>query len=116
MDRIRVTATFPRIPDGNLAEFKKAAAQALELAESEPGTLQYDWFSNEAETTCIAHEEYQDSTALLAHVAHLGVLFNTLLELGGGCRFEVFGNPTPELREATAGLDLSFFTSHFQGK
>jgi quinol monooxygenase YgiN len=116
MDRIRVTATFPKIPDGNLAEFKKAAAQALESAKSEAGTLQYDWFLNEDETACVAHEEYEDSAALLAHVADLGALFGTLLEVGGGCKFEMFGDPTPELREAVAGLDLAVFPSFFQGK
>jgi hypothetical protein len=53
---------------------------------------------------------------VLAHVADLGALFGTLLEVSGGCKFEVFGNPTPELREATAGLQLSVFPSYFQGK
>ncbi len=116
MDRIRVIATFPKIPDGNLTEFKTVAAQALESAKSEAGTLRYDWFLNEEETACAAYEEYEDSAALLTHVANLGALFGTLLEVSGGCKFEMFGNPTPELREATAGLDLEVFPSFFQNK
>jgi hypothetical protein len=73
MARIRVIATFPRIPAGYLVEFKEAAA-------------------------------------------NLGALFGKLLELGGGCKFAVFGNPTSELREATSGFDWSVFPTHLQGK
>lgn len=116
MDRIRVIARFPKITAGNLAEFKKAAAQALESTTGEAGALRYDWFFNDDETACVVHEEYEDSSAVLAHVANLGALFGTLLELGGGCKLEMFGNLTSELREATAGPDVSFFPSHFQGK
>jgi quinol monooxygenase YgiN len=116
MSRIRVIATFPKIPDGNLVKFKEAAAQALELTSNEAGTLQYDCFLNEKEAACVVHEEYADSTSVLAHVAHLGPVFYTLLEVGGGCKFAVLGEPTSELIEATAALDVSVFPSHFQGK
>ena len=103
MDRIRVIATFPRIPDGNLVEFKKAAAQALELTNSESGALRYDWFLSEEETACVVHEEYEDSAAVLAPVANLGALFGTFLEVGGGCKFEVFGNRRPSYVRPRAG-------------
>lgn len=116
MERIRVIATWQRIPGDNLVQFKKAAAQALEVAKGEATTLQYDWFLNDDETACVAFEEYEDSAALLAHVGSLGSIFGTLLELGGGCRFEVFGNATAEVREATAELDMTFFPSPLQGK
>ena len=61
-------------------------------------------------------EEYQDSDAVLAHVAGLGGLFGQLLEVGGGCTFEVCGHPSAELVAATAGLELTVFPSFFQGR
>jgi quinol monooxygenase YgiN len=116
VERLRVIATCPNIPGENLAQFKKAAAQALEVARGETTTTRYDWFFNDDETACVALEEYENSDALLAHVGSLGPLFATLLDLGGDCRFEVFGDATPAVREATAALDITFFGSRFQGK
>ena len=115
MNQIQVNARFPNIPSGNLAEFKQVAARALEIARGEAGTLQYAWFFNDAETSCVVRETYEDSAAVLAHVANLGDVFGQLLEVGGGCEFEVFGDPSSELVEATRGLDLSIF-AYFQGK
>src|SRR5512133_251808 len=54
--------------------------------------------------------------AVMTHIANLGPLFGMLLDVGGGCTFEVFGNPASQLGEAKAGLDLSVLPSHFQGK
>jgi hypothetical protein len=61
------------------------------------------------------HEAYTDSAAVLAHIGNLGDVFGKFLETGGGCTFEVFGNPTDELRKAVSGLDLTVFT-HLHGK
>jgi quinol monooxygenase YgiN len=116
MDRIRFIATFANIPDGNLSEFKTAAAQTLELAKGEAGTLQYEWFLNEDESACVVYEEYEDSAAVLAHVDNCAAPLGTLDEVGGDCKMQVLGNPTPELREATAGPGTSVFPYHFQGK
>jgi hypothetical protein len=60
---------------------------------NEAGALRYDWFLDEKEEVCVVHEEYVDPSAVLAHVANLGSLFETLLTVGGGCRFAVFGDP-----------------------
>lgn len=115
MQQVEFTGTFRRIPPGNLGEFKALAAQALEIARSEPGTLQYVWFLDKEETTCVVREVYKDSDAVLTHVGNLGDLFGKLLEAGGGCEFELFGEPSPELLEAVRGLDLSVFAP-FQSK
>ena len=116
MEGIRVIATCPRVPGDHLAEFKQAAAKALDVARGETTTLRYDWFLSDDEAACVAFEEYADSAALLAHVGSLGPLFGTLLELGGECRFDVFGDASAEVRAAMDGLDATFFPSPFQGK
>lgn len=116
VEGITVIATCPGIPGDSLIEFKKAAAQAVDVARSEATTLRYDWFLNDDETGCVAIEEYEDSAALLAHVGHLGALFGTLLGLAGESRFDVTGDASTEVRDAMAGLNASFFPSRFQGK
>jgi quinol monooxygenase YgiN len=116
MNRIQVTATFANISSSNLAEFKKVAARALEIAKSEPGVLQYDWFFDDTHTVCVVRETYQDSEALLAHIANMGEALNTLSELGGGCELEMFGDPSPLLVDVTAPIQRSIFRSCFQGK
>jgi quinol monooxygenase YgiN len=115
MNRIQVNARFTNISSSNLAAFKKAAADALEIAKSEPGVLQYDWFFDDTQTVCVVRETYQDSQALLAHITTMGEALNTLGQLGGGCELEMFGEPSPQLVDVTAPLQRSIFRSRFQG-
>ena len=116
MNSIRVNAKFVDIPAANLAEFKKVAAEALAITRSEQGVLQYDWFFDDTETVCVVLETYKDSEALLAHIANVGEEFGRLVELGGGCELEMFGDLPAQLVEATAGVQRSVFPSYFQGK
>ena len=115
MDRLQLTARFPNIPSGNILEFKKLATQALEITKGEAGTLQYDWFFSDDETVCVVRETYADSDAVLAHMTNLGELIGELLEVSGGCEFEIFGSPSAQLLEAAAAVSPSVF-SYFQGK
>jgi quinol monooxygenase YgiN len=116
MNNIQVSARFADIPTANLAEFKKVAAGALAITRSEPGVLQYDWFFDDKETVCVVLERYQDSEALLAHVANVGEAFDRLVELGGACELQIFGEPSDRFLETTGGLRRSVFPSYFQGK
>jgi quinol monooxygenase YgiN len=115
LKQIEFNSTFRRIPPGNLGEFKALAARALEIARDEPGTLSYSWYLDKDETACVVREVYADSDAVLSHIANLGELMSRVLEAGGGCELEMFGEPSPELIEATRALDLSAFTP-FQHK
>jgi quinol monooxygenase YgiN len=116
MNRIQVNAKFANVSSSNVAEFKKVAAHALEIAKNEPGVLQYDWFFDDTNTVCVVRETFQDSEALLAHITTMGDTLSTLSELGGGCELEMFGEPSPPLVDATAPLQRSIFRSSFQGK
>jgi hypothetical protein len=64
----------------------------------------------------VVRETYQDSTALLSHIANLGETFGTLVQLGGGCELEFFGDPPIAMTDTGAGIQRSVFRSHFQGK
>jgi hypothetical protein len=115
MDKLQVSATFPNIRPENLDEFKKVAAEALEIARGESGTLQYDFFLSADQTVCVVREAYTSSDAVLAHMGGLGALLGRLIELGGGMQPEVFGSPSPALVEAAAALKPVVY-SYLQGK
>ena len=83
-ESIQVTATFPAIAAGDLAEFKQAISEAIERTANEPGTLQYDWFSNEDETKWAVRETYDNSDAHLSHIENCGDLIGKFVSLGGG--------------------------------
>jgi quinol monooxygenase YgiN len=113
---IQVSVKFPHVSSANLADFKQVAARAMEIAEGEPGVLQYDWYLDDTETVCLVHETYRDSEALLAHIANVGDVLTILSELGGGCELEMFGDPSPLLLDATPPSQRSVFRSPFQRK
>jgi quinol monooxygenase YgiN len=114
-DAIQVTATFPAIDEGDLEPFKQAVREAVAAAREEQGTLQYDWFFTEDESACRVRERFESSEAFLDHGKNVGATLERLVELGGGLRLEFFGQPTEELIEAMAGVELTVYP-FFEGK
>ena len=115
MDELQVSARFPDIKRDNLDEFKKLAAEMLEITKGEPGTLQYDYFLNSDETVCMVRETYASSDAHMAHVANMGDRLPRLGELGSGLvDAEVFGSPSPAHSEFFADFNPTVY-SYFQG-
>jgi quinol monooxygenase YgiN len=115
VEQIQATATFPKIAPGGLAVFKRLAARALELTKGEAGNLQYDWFFSGDETKCVVREAYENSDAVLAHVANMGELIGKEAALGRGLEIEAFGPVSPQLAEALAALQPTVY-GFFQGK
>lgn len=108
MNEIHVTA-HAAIHAGKLEELKMIAAQGLQIARGQDsGTLQYDWFLNEAQTECFVRETYRNSEAVLEHLANVGALLGPILAVADWT-FEVCGTPSPELVQATAGLRLKIY-------
>jgi quinol monooxygenase YgiN len=84
--------------DGNVDEFKRLSAQALEIVRAkDTGTLQYDVYFNDDESECIVVERFRDSQALIEHAEHLGELMETI-PATGSVTGELLGEPSPELR------------------
>jgi len=109
MNAIQLTARAA-IHDGKLGEFKALAAQCMRtVRERDSGTLQYDWFLNEAQTECVVRETYRDSEAVLEHIANLGATLGAILAVCDWT-FEVFGSPSPELVKASAGLSPKIYS------
>jgi len=110
VEQIQATATFPTIAAGDLEEFKQLAAQALDAARGEAGTVQYDWFFSDDDTQCVVRETYADSDAVLAHLGNVGPLLGRLVYLGGGLELAVFGDPSAALRDAIAAFEPRIFS------
>ena len=76
---------------------------------NEPGTLNYEWFISEDETSCKIYERYRDSAAVMTHLASFGANFaDRFLATAEPTRFVVFGDPTEEVREALGGFGAVF--------
>ena len=104
MEHIQFTATFPNIRPDNLAEFRTMAADILKPTAEDPGVLQYDWFFNADESTCVVRETYQNSQAVLTHFGMMGDMIGPLVELGGGIEIQIFGSPSEQLVQAIDGF------------
>jgi len=109
MSELQVRAQLT-IHDGKLNEFKEWAHECMSVVrQKDTETQQYDWFLNANKTVCIVREQYPSSEALMAHLGNLGGLMGKMMELSD-LKLEVFGDPSPELAAATAGLDVTVYT------
>jgi quinol monooxygenase YgiN len=99
MSTIQAVARF-KIHPGKLKEFKRFAAQCMQLArEKDTGTLRYELFFNADQTECVVHEEYVDSKACIQHFKNMGEV-STAIFATSDVSGEMWGNPSPELRKA----------------
>jgi quinol monooxygenase YgiN len=101
-----------KIHEGKLDEYKKLAAEFMELARTkDTGALQYDLFFNHDYSECVVIERYRDSEALLQHSANQGDMMAGLLEI---CTIsgEVCGSPSPELKSALESYGVQVFSPY----
>ncbi len=101
-----------KILDGKLEEFKRVAAQCMQVVRTrDTGTLQYASYFNEDQTECLVLERYRDVQSLLQHQNNLGGLMDALLKTCTGSG-EACGTATPELIKALAGSPVRLFTPY----
>ena len=112
MNTIRIIARA-QIHPGKLEAFSETAAACLAATRGDPGTQSYEWYLNADHTECVVLEVYDDSNAVLAHLANLGDLFGQLMTVSD-LTIEVFGDPSPELRQVGASVGAGIY-SFFQG-
>ena len=98
-----------RFYEGKVEEFKRLSTQCMEVVrEKDTGTLQYEIFLSADETECIVLERYQDSEALMQHMANLGVLGEALLATGE-VSGELLGQPNAALAAGLAEGPVRLF-------
>ena len=108
MRELHVTAEFT-IPPGQLDRFKALAAQARErIVGKSLGTLQYDWFIDDAEGTCVVQERYRDSEAVFEHIGFLGETYPALTEF---CELRIVacGRPSDALRQLLSSFNAEIY-------
>lgn len=97
------------IRPGKLDAFRELARLCMESTrKKDSGTFQYDWFFNDDQTECVVLERYRDSSAILEHAKNLGQLLADISAVGNPV-FEIYGDPTQELLEATSELPIRVF-------
>ncbi|MBK9261902.1 MAG: antibiotic biosynthesis monooxygenase [Polyangiaceae bacterium] len=108
MIEIQVVAKFA-IKDGNLDEFKRVANEAMAIVrEKEAGTLAYDWYFDDENTTCVVIQRYSSPAALLHHIRHVSGHLAELSKLASRS-IEVYGIIPPELAEIIAPFGAKIF-------
>jgi quinol monooxygenase YgiN len=101
-----------KIRDGRLEEFKRLAAQCVEIVRTkDTGTLEYDLFLNVDGTECFVHERYRDSAAGLEHMTNIAPMMEPLSQV---CTMtgEVCGTPSPELRKSLEAAGVHIFVPY----
>ena len=102
--------TVMKIPKGKVELFKQFAAESIRLTnERDTGVLKQDWFVSSDRTKGVIREEYKDSEAVLEHMGNM----SELRELSSNFSFDhvnVYGDPSPELLEATKGADMRVYS------
>lgn len=112
MNTIRIVARA-RIHPGKEESFTEIAAACLAASRNEPGTQSYEWYLNADRSECVVLEVYDDSNAVLAHMGNLGDLLGKLMTVSD-LTIEVFGDPSPALRQVGASVGAKIYSS-FQG-
>jgi quinol monooxygenase YgiN len=110
MNTIRIVARS-QIHPGKLEEFTRLASACLTATRRDPGTQSYEWYFNADRTECVVLEVYDDSDAVLAHVGNLGDLLGQLMAVAD-MTLEVFGDPSPELRQVGASVGAKIYSYH----
>ncbi|NNE34141.1 MAG: hypothetical protein HKN13_02825 [Rhodothermales bacterium] len=103
------SSAWLKIHPGKLDEFKDVARRCMESVRTkDTGTLQYDWFLNDAGTVCAVREAYRDSDAVFEHMGNLG---DTLGDLMAVCEMdlEIYGTPSQPLIDALTEAGAKFY-------
>ena len=107
--RFRVEFT---IEGSKIDEYKKLVQDMVRLVEAnEPDTINYEFYLNKTETSCVVNETYANSEAALAH--HKGVVIQTIFpkifNISKITRFDVYGEPSEELQKVLTSLDAQAY-------
>lgn len=96
--------------DGKAGELSALITEMSQATQdSEPGTLNYEWFLNEDKSKCTIYERYADSEALLIHLGNFGAnfaeRFMSILTIDS---FKVFGPASDQVMEALSAFGATY--------
>lgn len=100
----------------DVAAFKAAVARCVEISRTEPGTLIYDWYLDEATGKARLYEAYESLDAVMVHAR--GPVFTEVgPELLGSCEFvhmDAFGD-VGALAEGPSFWPTTYWGTPFEG-
>ena len=108
--KIEILVRFEVEPDNLAAFHKKIGELTAAVSAEEPGTHAYEFFLDASSTSCVLHERYPDSDALLAHLARTGPELPGLLAVATAASVYVLGDASPKAREALAAFGAKFLS------
>ena len=99
------------VNDGHLDDLKSLMAEMIDSTDTnESGTLQYEWFMSDDETTLHVNERYTNADAMMVHIgnfgAHFAERFMTYLTIQS---FTIYGAATDDIKDALDPLGAAFF-------
>jgi len=99
------------IHEGKFAAFEALAQQMSAVSQQEPGTLAYEFCLSGDRTRCRLIEAYTDANAVEAHFAGPAVreFVPRLMEHCSVSRFEVYGDPGPQVTAMVASFGAEIF-------
>ena len=112
-ETLHVRATMT-VHDGKLNALQQLLAEARPAALNNPGLLHYEFYLDAARTRCVSVEAYQNSEAALTHLVSMGEVVGKLMELVD-IELEIYGDPSPALRDALAALEPEVYTAFVVG-
>jgi quinol monooxygenase YgiN len=100
------------IEGSKIEEYKKLVQDMVRVVEAnEPDTINYEFYLNKSETSCVVNETYANSEAALAHAK--GVASQTILpkifEISRITRFDVYGDPSEELQKVLTSFGVQAY-------
>ena len=94
--------------EGKERDLESLLQEIVDAIEArDPGTVAFGFFHADEPDSYIAIEVYEDSDAALGHLANVGPLLAKLgdvIDSTGGEPLQVFGDPSPALREQYAAF------------
>ena len=98
------------IKSGQLDNLKALMNEMVQATyANEPGTLNYEWFINEEESSCHLYERYTDSDAVMIHLGTFGEMFaERFLAAMEPTRLMVYGSPSDAVIQALSGFGAVF--------
>jgi quinol monooxygenase YgiN len=103
------------IRPGKLEDFRAVARELISAAESQPGTLAYEWNLNADSTSCHVYERYKDSAAVVAHGEEFAPFAERFMQACQPTRFHIYGAPSEEVKASLAGLNPVYFSNSLGG-
>lgn len=94
-----------RFHEGAAEEFKRLSERCLEIVRTEDtGTLQYDIYLDDDQSSAVVIERYRDSAALMEHLANIGEELMAAISALGTLEGELLGEPSEALRQSFGGV------------